>query len=185
MKTFSTTSLSLALATTLVSASAPDPGSQWTTTLFLDDFTGGAGSLPDPSNWMVDTGTAYPGGPAQWGTGEIETYTADSSNIQQTGDGTLIITPQLNDGQWTSGRIETVADNFVAPAGGMLRMEASIQAPPVTSSNGAGYWPAFWALGGALRNNYAGWPGIGEFDIMEIVNGGANTGHGMHCVSIY
>ena len=54
---------------------------------FSDDFTGAAGSLPDSANWLFTTGTSYPGGAPQFGTGEIETYTANPENVQTDGKG--------------------------------------------------------------------------------------------------
>src|SRR5690606_34964961 len=51
----------------------------------------------------------------------------------------------------------------------------------VTGDAALGYWPAFWALGSPYRGNYWNWPAIGEFDIMENVNG-LNTVWGvLHC----
>jgi beta-glucanase (GH16 family) len=41
--------------------------------------------------------------------------------------------------------------------------------------------PAFWTLGAAYRGNYKNWPAVGEFDILENVNG-ANKAYGVfHC----
>ena len=37
--------------------------------------TAPANTLPSSANWIIDTGTSYPGGPANWGTGEIQSYT--------------------------------------------------------------------------------------------------------------
>ncbi len=54
----------------------------------------------------------------------------------------------------------------------MLRIEASIEQPNVNTTNGKGYWPAFWALGDAARPvGASNWPSIGELDIMEDING--------------
>ncbi len=75
------------------SASAPTPPSGWTQ-VFLDDFTGPAGSGVNTSNWRYDTGTGYPGGPANWGTGEIETMTSSTDNVSLDGNGNLRITPR-------------------------------------------------------------------------------------------
>lgn len=165
-----------------VRSEAPFPGSEWKTTLFLDDFWGSNGSLPDPASWILDTGTSYPGGPPQWGTGEIETYSSEPRFVHQTGDGHLLITPELVNGQWTSARIETQEMDFKAPKHGKLRVEASLSAPAVSSFNGLGYWPAFWLLGSGVRTGRRTWPAGGEFDIMEMVNGDSSNGHGMHCV---
>lgn len=150
----------------------------------LDDFTGGAGSAPSSSNWIVQTGTSYPGGAPAWGTWEVETYTSSPANIQQAGNGNLMITPiKSSSGAWTSGRLESKRNDFKAPAGGKLRIEARIQMPNVDGSNGLGYWPAFWTIGGAFRGNYTNWPMVGELDIMENVNGIDTTSSVMHCVS--
>lgn len=146
-----------------------------------DDFSGAAGSLPSRDNWRFDEGHSYPNGPANWGTSEIERYTADVSNIHLDGQGHLLLIPQRDaNGQWTSARIETVRDNFIAPDGGAVRMEARIHMPDVIGPQALGYWPAFWALGSNYRADGA-WPHAGEFDIMENVNGLDNVWGILHC----
>ncbi|MCJ1313196.1 Laminin subunit alpha-1 [Agyrium rufum] len=149
-----------------------------------DDFNGNAGTLPSSANWIIDTGTSYAGGPAQWGTGEVETYTRNTANVQLTGGSALQITPTLVNGQWQSARIETTQTGFTAAAGKIMRMEARILMPDVRGLSAAqadGYWPAFWALGANFRGNYNNWPGIGEFDIMENVNGQNKVWGTLHC----
>ncbi len=108
--------------------------------------------------------------------------TNSTNNVYLDGAGDLAIRPLRDaNGYWTSGRIETKQSNFAAPAGGELAVEASIKLPSVSGASAAGYWPAFWMLGSGFRPNYAGWPGIGEVDIMENVNG-LNTAFGtLHC----
>ncbi|GAB3376387.1 carbohydrate-binding protein [Micromonospora halotolerans] len=103
-------------------------------------------------------------------------------HLAHDGAGNLRITP-LKDasGRWTSARIETVRANFKPPAGGVLALEGRIQMPNVTGAQAAGYWPAFWALGSPYRGNYQNWPGIGEFDIMENVNGINSVWGVLHC----
>lgn len=162
-------------------ASIPPPESGWTT-VFADDFTGGSGSLPSSANWLIDTGHSYPGGPANWGTGEIQNYTSSTANLSQDGAGNLRITP-LRDGagNWTSARIETQRTDFKPPSGGVMRIESRIQMPNVTGAAALGYWPAFWALGGPYRGNWWNWPAIGEFDIMENVNGINSVWGVLHC----
>ncbi|MGW1564228.1 glycoside hydrolase family 16 protein [Streptomyces sp. NPDC002144] len=180
----STLGLAAALATAATQsadASAPTPPSGWTQ-VFLDDFNGSAGTGVSTSNWQYDTGTSYPGGPANWGTSEVETMTSSTSNVALDGSGNLKITP-IRDaaGNWTSGRIETNRTDFQPPAGGKLRVEARIQMPNVTGNAAAGYWPAFWMLGAPYRGNYQNWPSVGELDIMENVNGINKTWATMHC----
>ncbi|MFD4559430.1 glycoside hydrolase family 16 protein [Streptomyces sp. NPDC058469] len=164
------------------SASAAVPGAPtgWTT-LFSDDFNGSSGSALDRANWLYDLGTGYAGGAANWGTGEIESATDSTSNVYQDGQGHLVIRA-LRDGSghWTSGRIETQRTDFAAPAGGQLQMSASILQP--NPQSGLGYWPAFWAMGGAARPVGAtNWPSIGEFDIMEDVNALSQHSTTFHC----
>ena len=99
--------------------------------------------------------------------------TNSTANVYQDGAGHLVIKP-IRDGagNWTSGRIETQRTDFAAPAGGKLRLEASLQQPNVSGAAAAGYWPAFWSLGAAARGVGASdWPGIGEIDLMEDING--------------
>ncbi|MGP4110438.1 glycoside hydrolase family 16 protein [Streptomyces sp. 4N509B] len=149
--------------------------------IWRDDFDGAAGSSPSSENWIIDTGTGYPGGPANWGTGEIQTYTADPANLQLDGEGHLRITALKNGDTWTSARIETQRTDFAAPAGGLMRIEAGLRLPDITGDAALGYWPAFWTLGDAYRGNYWNWPGIGEIDIMENVNGVDQTWNVLHC----
>ncbi|MER5526523.1 glycoside hydrolase family 16 protein [Streptomyces sp. NPDC002677] len=179
-----TIGLAAAAATTATlpaSASAPGVPSGWSQ-VFLDDFNGTAGTGVSTSNWQYDTGISYPGGPANWGTGEVETMTSSTSNVALDGSGNLKITPVRDaSGNWTSGRIETTRTDFQPPAGGKLRVEARIQMPNVTGNAALGYWPAFWMLGAPYRGNYQNWPGVGELDIMENVQGLNKVWATMHC----
>ena len=149
-----------------------------------DDFNGPANSGVNRENWLYDTGTGYgcPGCPAQWGTGEIETMTDSTENVSLDGGGHLVIKPiRAADGTWTSGRIETQRSDFEAHPQGILAVEASIQQPNVSGDEAAGYWSAFWMLGAPFRGNYLNWPGIGEIDIMEAVNGLSTVTSTLHC----
>ncbi|WP_143664375.1 glycoside hydrolase family 16 protein, partial [Streptomyces murinus] len=143
---------------------------------------GAAGSSVNASNWQFDTGTSYPGGAGNWGTGEVESMTSSTSNVSLDGSGDLLITPRRDaSGNWTSGRIETTRTDFQPPVGGKLRVETRLQMPNVTGDAAAGYWPAFWMLGAPFRGNYQNWPGVGELDIMENVQGLNKTWATMHC----
>ena len=159
-------------------ATVPAPPSGFTTT-WSDDFNGGSGSGVDAGNWKYDTG---PG--SNFGTGEIETMSNSTANVYQDGAGHLVL-KALHSGSnpgsgWTSGRIETQAATFGAPAGGVVMMQSSIQQPNLTTANGAGYWPAFWMLGSTLRTGTA-WPGSGEVDILEDVNSRSSVFGTLHC----
>ena len=153
------------------------------TVVFGDDFSGAAGTRLNETNWQYDLGTSYPGGAANWGTGEVETMTSNSANVSMDGAGHLAITP-LRDaaGRWTSARIETRRTDFQPPAGGKMRIEASLQQPNVSGAAAAGYWPAFWSMGAPARPVGAtNWPSIGEIDIMEDVNGLSSVFGTLHC----
>lgn len=63
----------LALGGLLPLISAEVPEVEGFTLTWSDDFTGKAETLPDTADWQAVTGTSYPGGAANWGTGEIET----------------------------------------------------------------------------------------------------------------
>src|SRR5579862_36322 len=185
----------LATAAVLVAGSqaasattVPAPPAGWTTA-FSDSFSGAAGSAAD-SQWTYDTGTQYNGTgcTGNWGTGEVESNTNSTTNVSEDGSGHLNITPVNSGGSWTSGRIETTADNFAAPAGGQLEVSASIKQP--SPASGLGYWPAFWMLGAGFRASGAGtsgtmdcsnWPSTGEIDIMEDVNALSEHSGTLHC----
>ena len=153
------------------------------TQIWSDEFNGASGTGVDTSKWLYKVGTGYEcyGCPYQWGTGEIETVTSSTSNVYQDGAGHLVIKAINNYGAWTSGRIETTNAGFMAPAGGILAVEASIQLPVLEGAAASGYWPAFWMLGSAFRGNYSNWPGIGEVDIMEDLNGMSSVFGTLHC----
>src|SRR3954464_4208710 len=157
-------------------APAPPPGF---TTVWSDDFDGAAGTPLDTGVWRYDVG---PG--SSFGPGEIEDMTNSTANVFHDGAGHLVLRA-LHSGTnptsgWTSGRVETQAATFGAPAGGVVRMQASIQQPNVNTSNGAGYWPAFWMLGAPLRSGVS-WPTSGEVDILEDINGRSSVFGTLHC----
>ncbi|MEU8277788.1 glycoside hydrolase family 16 protein [Microbispora bryophytorum] len=170
----------MALAVRPADASVPGTPSGWSL-VWSDDFNGTAGTLPSSTNWIIDTGHAYPGGPGNWGTGEIQNYTSNTANLGLDGSGNLRITPIGSGQNWTSARIETRRTDFKPADGRVLRIEGRIQMPNVTGDAALGYWPAFWALGAPYRGNYQNWPAIGEFDIMENVNGINSVWGVLHC----
>jgi hypothetical protein len=158
----------------LVARTAPQAHAATWTEVWGDEFNGPAGSPLDTSQWIYDIGTGY-------GTGEIETTTNSTANVSLDGNGHLAITPLRDaNGNWTSGRIETVNDSFAAPPGGELEVTASLQQPNVSGNAALGYWPAFWMLGTPYRTDH-NWPKDGEVDIMEDVNGLSSVFGTMHC----
>jgi beta-glucanase (GH16 family) len=163
---------------TPASASVPAPPPGFTLT-WSDDFNGANGAGIDTNLWRYDTG---PG--SSFGTGEIETMTNSTSNVHYDGAGHLVLTA-LHSGSdpgsgWTSGRVETNAATFGADPGGVVRIESILQQPNVNTGNGAGYWPAFWMLGAPLRSGVS-WPGSGEVDMMEDINGRGSVFSTLHC----
>ncbi|MDA1360098.1 carbohydrate-binding protein [Glycomyces luteolus] len=159
----------------------PEAAQTWDL-VWSDEFNGSAGSQPSTANWIYDLGHGYPGGPGNWGTGEIAAHTNDPANVSMDGSGNLEITA-LRDaaGQWTSARIETVRADFKPPPGGTLKVEGRLQLPQVNGEAALGYWPAFWSMGAPFRGNHWNWPGIGEIDFMENVNGLDWTFGTLHC----
>lgn len=179
-------SLILSLCAALAFASlggAPKAHAATWTQIWSDEFNGSAGTGVSTSNWLYDTGTGYgcSGCPGNWGTGEVESMTTSTANVYQDGSGHLVIKATNDGGTWHSGRIETQNTSFAAPAGGELAVQASIQQPNVSGNAALGYWPAFWMLGSAFRGNYLNWPGIGEVDIMEDINGLSSEFGTLHC----
>lgn len=178
--------LSILLAASLAGCGEPDAsqsgdGEAWRL-VWSDEFDRPANGGVDPAKWIHDLGTGYPGGPARWGTGEVETMTDRPENVSHDGAGHLRITPLRDaDGGWTSGRIETRRNDFAPPPGGVLAVEAAIQQPDVEPADGMGYWPAFWMLGGPYRGNHRNWPAIGEIDLLESANGRGTVVFTFHC----
>jgi beta-glucanase (GH16 family) len=130
------------------------------------DFAGPAGRGLGPRAWRYQTGTG------SFGTGEIETMTTSRRNVALDGRGDLDITALERGGAWTSGRVQTTS-SFAAPAGGELKITAQLRQPD--PANGLGYWPAFWMIGPGA------WPGTGELDIMEDVDGLSEHSGTAHC----
>lgn len=176
------------LASSSSASTHPASASVWKT-VFRDTFSGAAGSGAD-SRWTYDIGTQYNGTgcTGNWGTSEVDSETSSASNVSEDGHGHLNITAVDSGGSWTSGRIETVRKDFAAPAGGKLKVSASIMQPSPTG--GLGYWPAFWMLGAGFRASGAGtsgtmdcpmWPSVGEIDVMEDVNALSEHSGTFHC----
>lgn len=134
--------------------------------VWADSFTGPAGSPVNGQRWKYNTG--------HWGFGnhEVEIMTSSTRNVRLDGHGALGITVLKEGTSWTSGRIQT-RRYFLPPAGGLMRVAASVRQPDPAS--GLGYWPAFWLLGPGS------WPEHGEIDVVEDVNALSLHSGTFHC----
>ena len=103
--------------------------------------------LPSGAEWLFDTGTSYPGGAPQWGTGEIQTYTDDPANVGLDGDGHLGSPPPGTPRAPGARRAWRPA----APTSSPARRDAEGRgAASRCRTAGPGYWAAFWMLGDAV-----------------------------------
>jgi beta-glucanase (GH16 family) len=160
--------------------------------VYLDDISVGTGALPatqivggqtfqlawsdefDGSSLNTAHWTAETGG-GGWGNNEVQTYTANSTNLRVE-NGSLVIRAVKNGSSWTSARIKTQDKRSFKY--GKIEFRAKLP-------SGAGAWPAAWMMGTNIAN--VGWPNCGEIDVMEWragKNGAtdeANTvGHALH-----
>lgn len=147
------------------SASGSGSGVSWTK-VWSGSFAGRAGTGISTEYWKYDTGQG------KFGDGEVEAMTSSPGNVHVDGQGDLDITALYHGASWTSGRIQSTSD-FGAPAGGEMRVSASIEQPG--PAHGLGYWPAFWLLGPGL------WPEHGEIDILENANELSDHSGAFHC----
>jgi beta-glucanase (GH16 family) len=125
----------------------------------------GANERPDPAVWGYDSGGNG------WGNHELEYYCAwgadgtpcssAAPNSYVGTDGVLhVVARESDDGKYTSAKLKTQG-KFSFLYG---RLEFRIQAPEAK-----GLWPAGWLLGNDVTTT--NWPGCGEMDVMERING--------------
>jgi beta-glucanase (GH16 family) len=155
-------------------ASQPDTitwdSRQWDL-IWSDEFDGPAGTPIDSNSWTCEIGGQG------WGNQEHEYYTPLPENVSLDGNSSLAIvarqeTPEVGHCwygtcQYTSARC--ITQNKVEFTYG--RVEARIKIP-----YGQGIWPAFWLLGGNIKQ--VGWPNSGEIDIMENIGKEPKIVHG-------
>lgn len=144
--------------------------------VWADAFGGSSGNLPNQNNWHIVDGNLGVNN-------ELQTYRATPRHVQTSGGGTLQLVPWRDasaaPGGWSSGRLES-RYVFAPQPGVRTAAEALIRFGPNPPETRRGMWPAFWLLGDAMRHG-TGWPGCGEVDIVETVNG-LPTGYGtVHC----
>jgi len=140
-------------------ATPPQAANPYTTLAWSDEFTGPAGSAPDPTKWTV-TGNSGCGG---------STPTSNSAaNAKLDGNGHLVITGNA-DG--SSAQIDSAGNFSAGPYGSV---QASLELPA-----GAGLCSAFWMVGdgGSNAPNLPAscWPACGEVDILEALSQLPNT----------
>jgi len=167
----------LPLLPSLVSAWNP-PSIDGYSLVWSDAFPGDQSTLPDESKWNIvnaDLGV----------NNELQFYRRSTRNVQLSGGNTVQLVPWRDSsvrGGWSSARLESKYTFRPAP-GKRTLIQAEIRLGGNAQWQKQGIWPAFWLLGDIIRTGGAAgrWPGCGELDIMENVNG-ANTGHGtVHC----
>jgi hypothetical protein len=168
------------------------PPAGTSTTVFFDDFKGGAGGLPNPATWNVINTTSGPQNPEAFGGGDQEQYLSNPALIALDGTpaGNLIFTVGAqgtlgaDPGYWPAPRVDTFAspgqfdDGTFATHGNTPKVavlpgqsvEFSAKVTPL-----AGLWPSLWftspgTSGGTYPSDYY------EFDLMESGNwGGGGT----------
>lgn len=153
-----TTNFQVTLAS-VQAVTVPQPSQDPTVPSRVLSFQGPAGSAPDSTVWNYETGGNG------WGNGEMQTYTASTSNAALDGNGRLRIATRQEtvvgtDGiqrDFTSAKLSTKGKVTINPGS---YVEASIQA-----ATGAGIWPAFWFVGTNIDT--VGWPACGELDALE------------------
>ncbi len=139
-----------------------------------DEFTGTAGTPPNPNNWKHEIGDGALNNLSGWGNSEFQFYTNDPANVSTDGSGHLVlrmskVNTETTDlvcwygpCRYTSARLIS-ADRAEFKYG---KIEARIKLPPTDKD---GIWPAFWALGSKIDEG-VDWPLAGEIDIMEYVS---------------
>jgi beta-glucanase (GH16 family) len=120
-----------------------------TTGAVFEDFSGPAGSAPNPAYWSYLTGTGWDNG--------VENYVTAGAFLD--GQSHLVIQAVDTGNGYTSGRIQT--RNKLSLGYGTIT--ARIKMP-----SGQGLWPAFWLVG--ADEDATPWPQCGEIDIIELVS---------------
>jgi beta-glucanase (GH16 family) len=153
--------------TSAVASQSYTPNIASNTLVWSDEFSnaGTGNALPDSKVWAYDTGFQC------CGNNEQETYCAAGSatapcdpanpNAYLDPTGILHVTARHPSGTtYTSARLKTQG-LFSFQYG---RIEARLMLP-----ESQGMWPAFWLLGNNIVT--LSWPGCGELDVMEHING--------------
>jgi beta-glucanase (GH16 family) len=138
--------------TGVTSPTAPATGS-YNTLVWSDEFSGPAGSPPNPANWSFDSGGGC-------GPGTLSTNTSNVANAQLDGNGHLAITatgPNSNP-PYSTAQLDT---------GGLFSFTYGRIEARIAVASGEGICSAFWLL--ADDGEQVGWPNGGEIDVMEAI----------------
>jgi beta-glucanase (GH16 family) len=127
---------------------AAPPYSSHSTIVWQDNFSGPAGSAPNPANWRYDTG-------ASCGDSDCSVDTSSTANASLTGNNQLAITALQSGSGTTAAQLETPTALFHVG----MEIDANIQLPA-----GQGLWGGFWLLEAPTSCTN---PNCGELDIVE------------------
>jgi hypothetical protein len=127
--------------------------------LFADDFDGPAGSAPDPTKWLHETGNqteyGYDDSRGIWVNDRLNSFLDGNSN--------LVVRITESRGTYASARL-TTRSIWSGPIG--TTWEARIKIDPQP-----GTWPAWWTVGTNPPDGSAAgkgnWPECGEIDMLE------------------
>jgi beta-glucanase (GH16 family) len=147
--------LCLPTAMLLVAATMFPTGCASAVSAVFDDFSGPAGTPPNPAWWSYVTGGSWDAG--------SEIYRAPNAVLD--GRGNLAIRAEETDGRYISGRVQTKNKLNL----GYGTVTARIKMP-----SGQGLWPAFWLVG--ADEDAVRFPECGEIDVIELVSN-ATTYH--------
>jgi hypothetical protein len=119
---------------------------------FCDDFTGAAGTKPNPADWSLLSAANC--------NGAIGTCTPN--NVYLDGQGHVVLEVTQSGNTTYAAWMDSFGVSNPPPLSfGYGRLEASIKFPPIST----GFWPAFFIVGSSIDS--VGWPTCGEIDIYE------------------
>jgi beta-glucanase (GH16 family) len=136
---------------------------------WADEFD--SGRLPDRKRWAYDTARNREG----WYNQELQYYAANRAENARIENGRLVIEarrerlssqPDYGGQDYSSARLLT--RGLASWTYGFIEVRAKLAC-------GKGLWPAIWLLG---TDGSAGWPRLGEIDVMELVGWDPQTVHG-------
>lgn len=137
--------------------------------VWADEFN--TPGLPDPTRWTYDTARNRDG----WYNQELQYYAANRPENARVENGHLVIearherlasAPDYGGQDYSAARL--ITRGLASWTYGVIEVRARLAC-------GKGLWPAIWLLG---TDGKAGWPRLGEIDVMEMVGWDPETIHG-------